>query len=86
MTNTTTNTETDTSHTAATVAVASGVLIDGTGADPVADAGVVIENGRIVDVGPTDNIEIPADSQRINAAGQTNMPGLVEGHTHMWLC
>ena len=35
------------------VALVNGTLIDGTGADPVADAVVLVRDGRIAAVGPS---------------------------------
>lgn len=65
------------------VAVVGGVLVDGTGAEPIEDGGVLIEGGRITAVGPTDDLDVPADAREIDVDGQTIMPGMVEAHTHM---
>ncbi|MDG5776498.1 amidohydrolase family protein [Haloarculaceae archaeon H-GB2-1] len=66
-----------------TVLVTNGVLVDGTAGDPVPNAGVVIENERITDVGPVEGLDVPDDIEEIDVGGQTIMPGLVEAHTHM---
>jgi imidazolonepropionase-like amidohydrolase len=66
-----------------TVLVTGGVLVDGTGGDPVADAGVVVEDGRITAVGPAEDLSVPDGGEEIDVGGQTIMPGLVEAHTHM---
>ncbi|GIW88523.1 MAG: hypothetical protein KatS3mg108_2847 [Isosphaeraceae bacterium] len=61
----------------------NGTLIDGTGAPPIPNARVVIRDGRIHAVGPADALaQIPPDATRIDAAGGTIMPGLVEAHFH----
>jgi imidazolonepropionase-like amidohydrolase len=44
---------------------------------------VLIENGRIRAVGPSDEVEIPAGAERIDAAGRFLMPGLAEMHGHI---
>lgn len=61
----------------------NGFLIDGTGAGPVAGSAVVIEEGRITDVGPTEALAWPQDAQVIDVAGKTIMPGFVDAHAHM---
>lgn len=55
---------------------AGGKVFDGSGAD-VATADVVIEDGRIVDVGPG----LDAD-ERVDATGKTLLPGLFDCHMH----
>lgn len=66
-----------------TTVIANGRLITGTGAPPVADAAVVIQDGRIAYAGPTSAAPpLAPDVQRIDARGGTIMPGLVEAHFH----
>jgi len=62
--------------------VRNGVVIDGSGADPVPHAVVQIREGRIVFAGL--EAEAPDfDADRvIDARGGTIMPGLVEAHFH----
>jgi imidazolonepropionase-like amidohydrolase len=60
-----------------------GTLFDGTGADPVADAVVVLRGNRIVEAGPAANVRVPADAARvIDVAGGWILPGLVDLHLH----
>ena len=66
-----------------TLVIENGQVVDGTGAAPVADAAVVVENGRIAYVGPrAGKPAVPVDARRIDARGGTIMPGLVEAHFH----
>jgi imidazolonepropionase-like amidohydrolase len=66
-----------------TTIVENGQLIDGTGAPPVPRAAVVVRDGRIAYAGPAAGAPaIPKDAVRIDAAGGTIMPGLVEAHFH----
>ncbi|MBN1674902.1 MAG: amidohydrolase family protein [Kiritimatiellae bacterium] len=60
-----------------------GLLIDGTGADPVADSAVLIRGKQIEAVGRADDVTVPDGAAVIDAAGKTVMPGLVEGHAHV---
>ena len=56
---------------------AQGTVVDGTGADPsVAD--VVVEDGRIVEVG----VGLDGD-ERVDLAGKAVLPGLFDCHTHV---
>jgi imidazolonepropionase-like amidohydrolase len=58
-------------------------LIDGTGAAPIEPGTLVILGGRIVTVGPSASAVIPAGVLRIDMAGKTIMPGLVNAHGHL---
>ena len=61
----------------------NGTLIDGTGADPITDGAVLIEDDRIRAVGPLAEITVPDDAERIDAGGGTILPGLIDTHVHM---
>jgi imidazolonepropionase-like amidohydrolase len=63
--------------------ITNGQLIDGTGAAPVADAAVVIREGRIAYAGPTAGApRLEPGAARIDARGGSILPGLVEAHFH----
>jgi imidazolonepropionase-like amidohydrolase len=66
-----------------TTIISNGQLVDGTGAAPVRDAALVVNDGRIAYVGPVAGAPaVPVDACRIDAKGGTIMPGLVEAHYH----
>lgn len=66
-----------------TTIIANGQLVDGTGRAPVRDAALVIQEGRIIYVGPVRGAPLaPPDARRIDAQGGTIMPGLIEAHFH----
>ena len=58
-------------------------LIDGTGAAPVPDAAVLINDGRINAVGPRQTVSRPANTDVIDVSGLTLLPGLIDGHDHL---
>ena len=57
-------------------------LIDGTGAPPVPDSVLVIENGKIASLGPRSQVRIPAGARTVYARGKYIIPGLVDSHVH----
>jgi imidazolonepropionase-like amidohydrolase len=56
-----------------------GTLADGTGADPVANPGILAQAGRITRLGGTR----PGDAKVVDCGGLTLMPGLIDAHVHM---
>jgi imidazolonepropionase-like amidohydrolase len=58
------------------------MLIDGTGGDPVPNAVVVIEQGRIMAVGAADTVKIPLHAEQIDLQGAAILPGLINAHIH----
>lgn len=67
----------------AAVHIANGTLVDGTGAAPVPGTDVVLDGDGIAAVGPAGTLTVPAGATRIDAAGATIMPGLIDAHCHM---
>ncbi|UCD62948.1 MAG: amidohydrolase family protein [Candidatus Zixiibacteriota bacterium] len=57
-------------------------LIDGTGSDPIPDACVVIEQGRIAAVGRRDATPVPQDIAVYDLGGATVLPGFINAHVH----
>lgn len=58
-------------------------LIDGTGGEPLAYAEIIIENGRVVSVGPTGRDKSSCDTEVLEFPGCTIMPGLIDTHVHL---
>jgi len=46
---------------------------------------VVVEGERIAAAGPAGAVEVPAGAERVELPGTTLLPGLIEGHTHLFL-
>jgi imidazolonepropionase-like amidohydrolase len=59
-------------------------VIDGTGASPRSDQNIVIENGRIAEIGPRARLAQSADVTVLNLRGYSVMPGIVGMHGHLW--
>ena len=64
-----------------TAAITGATLIDGTGADPVSGATILIQEGRIARAGA--GVEVPRGSEVYDAGGRTVMPGLIDCHVHL---
>ncbi len=64
-----------------TIAIHCGQLIDGSGAEPLRNAIIVIDGETIVAVNPGG--EIPRGAEVIDASGLTVMPGMIDCHVHL---
>ncbi|MEM8766985.1 MAG: amidohydrolase family protein, partial [Pseudomonadota bacterium] len=70
-------------HPSGTLVLAGGtVLTMEEGAEPLADAVVVIVDDRISAVGPADVVSIPEGAQVIDVSGRFLLPGFVDTHAH----
>jgi imidazolonepropionase-like amidohydrolase len=58
-------------------------LITGGGEAPIENAAFVVENGRFARVGRRGEVPAPAGAARIDLAGKTVIPALVDGHSHI---
>jgi imidazolonepropionase-like amidohydrolase len=58
-------------------------LIDGRGGDPIEDAVVVVEGDRLASVGAARTARLPRGARRIDLAGLTLLPGLMDCHVHL---
>ncbi|UAK22897.1 amidohydrolase family protein [Sphingomonas nostoxanthinifaciens] len=67
------------------IAIVGGQLLDGNGGAPLTGQTVLIEGEKIVAVGPSASMHIPADAERIDATGMTVMPGLINSNQHIQL-
>jgi imidazolonepropionase-like amidohydrolase len=65
------------------LAITGARLIDGTGADPIDNATIIVEGERITALGPSDDVAIPGDATVIEADGKTVLPGLIDCHVHL---
>lgn len=58
-------------------------LIDGTDRAPVANAVIVVQDGRVIGAGPAASVTVPANAERISLTGKTVIPGLINAHGHV---
>jgi imidazolonepropionase-like amidohydrolase len=58
-------------------------VVDGTGGTPIEGGRIVIQGDRIVSAGPAVAVTVPADAERIDLAGRTVIPGLIDLHFHI---
>lgn len=65
--------------------ITGGRLIDGTGAGPVDNVAVLVRGDVITAVGRTalDDAAANGVDERVDATGQTVMPGMIDAHTHL---
>jgi imidazolonepropionase-like amidohydrolase len=64
------------------VAIVNGTLIDGTGAEPIPDAVLLLSGERIQAVGRSGAVKVPKGAQVIDARGGTILPGFINAHVH----
>lgn len=71
-------------QTSGIVALTGARVIDGTGRAPLEQATIVISsNGRIQAVGPASSVQVPTGATRVDMAGKTIMPGMINAHAHV---
>jgi imidazolonepropionase-like amidohydrolase len=61
----------------------NGTVIDVIGGTLVADAILVIRDGKIESVGPRGAVAIPSGSTIVNVRGGTMLPGIINAHVHI---
>jgi imidazolonepropionase-like amidohydrolase len=59
-----------------------GTLIDGTGAQPLRDAALVIHEDRIVSVVSRRDLAVPPEAEVIEIPNTTILPGFINAHVH----
>jgi len=66
-------------------ALVGGRLIDATGTPTIADAAILVRDGRIVSAGRRSDVAIPRGVPSIDVSGKTVLPGLWDMHAHVAL-
>lgn len=60
----------------------NGMLIDGTGAAPIPNAVLVIQDEQIIAIGSKEAVKIPSGANIIDLEGATILPGFINAHVH----
>src|SRR5271169_2952017 len=66
------------------VVLHAGQLFDGKSDRLLSNQVIVIQGDRIAEVGPAGSVKIPAGAEEIDLGTGTVLPGLIEGHNHMF--
>ena len=69
---------------AGTTALIGATVIDGSGRPPLADAILLIVDGRIAALAPRASLAIPAAAKRVEVGGKWIIPGLIDAHIHFF--
>ena len=67
----------------AMLAITGVRLIEGTGRAPRSDMTMLVLNGRIHAVGPSQTTVVPKDTETVDGGGLTLLPGLMDSHFHL---
>ena len=65
-------------------AILGATLIDGSGADPIEHAAVLVDGRQIRAVGRMEKVSVPVNVEPIEAAGRYLLPGLIDSHVHVF--
>jgi imidazolonepropionase-like amidohydrolase len=66
-----------------TTAFTNARLFDGTGKPAVEQATLVVSKGRVVQAGPSASVKVPPEATRVDSAGKTIIPGMINSHGHV---
>jgi imidazolonepropionase-like amidohydrolase len=58
-------------------------VIVGDGRTVIEDAGILVDDGLIIEVGPAASIQAPATARRVDLGGKTVMPTIINPHGHI---
>jgi Tol biopolymer transport system component len=50
----------------------------------IENGAILVKDNRIVEVGPSGQVKVPAGAKVIDVSGKTIMPGIVDVHAHIW--
>jgi imidazolonepropionase-like amidohydrolase len=65
------------------IALEGATLIDGSGAEPLMDALILVKDGHIQGVARVNEIPVPRGARVVRLIGKTIVPGLIDAHAHV---
>jgi imidazolonepropionase-like amidohydrolase len=71
------------SATAQVTVLTHATVIDGTGAGPHKEVTIIMEKGRIRDMGPSSKLPVPAGATVVDLKGKFVTPGIINAHGHV---
>jgi len=71
------------SATAQVTVLTHATVIDGTGAGPHKEVTIIMEKGRIRDMGPSSKLPVPAGAIVVDLKGKFVTPGIINAHGHV---
>jgi imidazolonepropionase-like amidohydrolase len=66
-------------------AITGGLIIDGTGNEPIPNGILLVEDGTIKSVGTQKDIPVPAEAELTDFGNSSLLPGLIDTHVHLVL-
>ena len=64
------------------VVIQGATVITATGRPAIRNAAIVIENGKIRDIGARADVKVPSGAQMVDARNKWIIPGLIDAHVH----
>jgi imidazolonepropionase-like amidohydrolase len=71
-------------QSASTIAIRAGHLFDVKSGKILDNQLILIKEEKVIAVGPHDAVQLPPDAQVIDLSTSTVLPGLIDGHTHVF--
>jgi imidazolonepropionase-like amidohydrolase len=65
--------------------ITGATIIDGTGAAPIRDGVIVVDDGKITALGPRSSVRVPPGARVMETAGKYVIPGLMDANVHLML-
>ena len=66
------------------LALVGARIITMNGDQVIQNGTVIVDRNRITAIGPSAQVNVPSDATRIDVSGKTIMPGIVDGHAHVY--
>jgi len=71
-------------QTGSVIAIRAGHLFDSKSGKLLDNQIVLVKDDKIAAAGPAESVQIPSDAQVIDLSKSTVLPGLIDGHTHVF--